>query len=353
MSSLKDVVKKALDLVGGRQVIWVIEDVTRIALGGIKFAQTGETPPRSHSALIRLFCNTGELPNRLMHRWVSLWNPPYPFKKVDGVLGKLDEKALSKVTADLDEYGYHVFENRLSDELCDKILKYSLSEKSSVRAMDGQSNYKPLSIEYDRDKPLGIRYDFTSDQLISNPDIQALLGDTSLIAVAQSYLRAAPIVDVIAMWWHTAFSYGPDAQAAQFYHFDMDRIKWLKFFFYVTDVSTENGPHCFVAGSHRHLPLKLRKKGYARLTDEEVKEHFTQDQFIEFAAPRGTIIAEDTRGLHKGKHVQKGDRLVFQLQYSNSLFGTNYAKWSLKKVVDSRFKKMIQEYPRIFSNFKS
>ena len=33
------------------------------------------------------------------------------------------------------------------------------------------------------------------------------------------------------------------------------------------------------------------------------------------------MIVEDTRGLHKGKHVEKGDRLIFQLQFTSSLFG--------------------------------
>jgi hypothetical protein len=30
--------------------------------------------------------------------------------------------------------------------------------------------------------------------------------------------------------------------------------------------------------------------------------------------------------LHKGKHVKQDDRLILQIQFSNSLFGTNYPR---------------------------
>ena len=41
---------------------------------------------------------------------------------------------------------------------------------------------------------------------------------------------SAPVFDFIAMWWHTQ-SNTPDKEAAQYFHFDMDRLRWIKFFF--------------------------------------------------------------------------------------------------------------------------
>jgi len=179
--------------------------------------------------------------------------------------------------------------------------------------------------------------------------------DPSLLAVAQAYLGCRPILDIVAFWWHTAFSDQPDEEAAQFYHFDMDRLKWLKFFFYVTDVTPENGPHCFVAGSQRTggIPEPILRKGYQRLTDEEVKAAFPDSRdFIEFTAPRGTIIAEDTRGLHKGKHVRSGDRLVFQLEFCDCMFGTGYRIGKLPRELDPGLAAALERYPRLFSKFR-
>ncbi len=41
---------------------------------------------------------------------------------------------------------------------------------------------------------------------------------------------------------------------------------------------------------------------------------------------RGTVFLADTRGLHKGLEVRKGNRLVFQTEYSSSLFGSPYPR---------------------------
>jgi hypothetical protein len=133
----------------------------------------------------------------------------------------------------------------------------------------------------------------------------------------------------------------------------MDRIKWLKFFVYLTDVGPDNGPHSFVEGSHRsgEVPASLLQKGYSRLTDDEVGATFSSDRFVEFVAPRGTVIAEDTRGLHKGKHVTRGDRLIFQMQFSNSLFGGDYPPSRIAEVNNEGLAEMINRFPRLYSNY--
>jgi hypothetical protein len=179
------------------------------------------------------------------------------------------------------------------------------------------------------------------------------MSDASLLAVAQTYLRAAPIVDVTSMWWHTAFSDQPDEEAAQMYHFDMDRIRWLKVFIYLTDVTPMHGPHCFVAGSHRSggIPEAMLSKGYARLSDEEVFLHYPRKNLMEFSAPAGTIIIEDTRGLHKGKVVEHGDRLMLQLQFSNSLFGGTYPRTPFSDLVAPKLAERVSQYRSIYVNY--
>jgi hypothetical protein len=272
--------------------------------------------------------------------------------KAQGVLGNFDKAALGKITADLDVRGYHVFENRLPDDLCDRLTEFATTTRCRVRAADGQSGSRMVDF-YDRAAPTGIRYDFSAQDIIDDPDVQGLLGDSSIVSVAQSYLRCRPLLDVMGMWWHTSVGEGPDSQAAQFYHFDMDRIKWLKFFVYLTDVGPENGPHCFIEGSHRTggIPPELLSKGYSRLTDEEVEVNFSADKFIEFTAPRGTVIAEDTRGLHKGKHVEKSDRLMLQLQFSNSLFGGYYPPAHFTEIRNPSLAEMIKSHPGIYSSY--
>ena len=262
---------------------------------------------------------------------------------------------LRRVSQDLETRGYHVFKAKLPDELCDRLLEFALAQPCKVRLMSdrlGQTTGQ-ISPLYNRARPEGVRYDFDPELLLGSPDVQELLADPSILGVAQAYLRATPIADVLGMWWHTAFSDRPDEEAAQYFHFDMDRVKWLKFFIYLTDVTPDTGPHTFVAGSHRSggIPWALRRKGYARLTDEEVAAQYSADDFVEFSGPRGTVIAEDTRGLHKGKHVLRGDRLILQLQFSISLFGASYAPARVREIKSNRLAALAREYPGIYANY--
>ncbi len=314
-----------------------------------------KTPNLAYLALIRLFCRTGGTSNELLSQVIAKVYRPYAIGSSRGVLGELDRDELHDVIGDLDERGFHVFAHRLPSDLCDRLLTFALTQQCVMRPMStgAEAREARLVDRYDRDRPQGVRYDFRAQDVIDNLDVQQLMTDKSLIAVAQGYLRCQPIFDVTSMWWHTAYSKQPDKDAAQFWHFDMDRIKWLKFFIYLTDVSPENGPHCFVAGSHRAggIPRQLRDKGYARLTDEEVAACYAPERFIEFTAPRGTVLAEDTRGLHKGKHVASGDRLMLQLQFSNSLFGGTYEKVRFTRYGNAELSAMVRHYPRLYSNY--
>ena len=327
----------------------------RLALGGMAHMTRGRTPDAAYQSLISLFCQTGGTSSDWLSQMISLTNPPYVLPDARGVAGDLDDATLKNITATLDDRGYYVFEKRLPQDLCDELVKFARTTRCSVRPLSQPgAGVKPIVVDsYDPANPLGNRYDLFGEDLINNASVQRLMADHSLVAVAQNYLRCKPMLDVMGMWWNAASVDRPDAEAAQFYHFDMDRIKWLKFFIYLTDVTPASGPHCFVAGSQRTggIPKTLLAKGYSRLTDEEVSANYETDKVIQFVAPRGTIIAEDTRGLHKAQHVKKGDRLMLQLQFSNSLFGGFYPASNVNQVLDPDFRDMVSRFPRMYSNY--
>jgi len=203
---------------------------------------------------------------------------------------------------------------------------------------------------FDRLKPKTVRFDVDSQKLLQNNLIQEFICDPTILSIAQDYLGSAPVFDFIAMWWHTK-SNTPDKEAAQYFHFDMDRLRWIKFFFYVTDVTAESGPHMFVPESHRDfgLPFKLRKKGFTRLTDDEVASVFPVNTWTTFTGSAGSMIVEDTRGLHKGKHVLEGDRLVFQIQFSTSIFGYRPTPYTIKSDnLSPALKSSLERHPSVY-----
>jgi hypothetical protein len=330
-----------------RAILWVI-----LVCGALEHWMTGRTPKRAYHAMVALFCATGGKSNDAISKWISLSRRRYDFSMAQSPVAALDNGFnRAAVLEALDARGYHVFAQRLSADACGHLLDFALSTPCLARRMDNGSHAFEEKQPYDRQSSTAVRYDFLLQDLLSNAEVQLLLADDFFPAIAQDYLRAPPILDIVAMWWHTSHSEQPDSEAAQFFHFDMDRPKWLKFFIYLTDVAPENGPHTFVAGSQRTggIPEHLLKKGYARISDGEVSQSYDVRDVIEFAAPAGTIIAEDTRGLHKGKNVQHGDRLVLQLEFCNSLFGGSISRVAEPEVMAPEMRNRVRKRRPMFA----
>jgi len=337
-----------------REVRVFVRDVVALCAGAMSHAAHGNTPAYAYQAMIRFFCRTGGRSNDVMTRLVRISGRSVSLPAPRGGLGVSSAERANRIADCIRRDGYFVFEQTLAKDVCDRLLQFALSTPARVRPMKGEDRKDPPGERavYERRNPLAVRYDFDTGDVLSAPDVQALLTSASILRVAQDYLGSTPIADVISMWWHTGYSDQPDEEAAQFFHFDMDRIKWLKFFIYLTDVGPDNGPHCFVRGSHRTggIPPSLLAKGYSRLSDEDVSKHYAKEDFIEFVAPRGTVIAEDTRGLHKGLAVCKGDRLMLQLQFSNSLFGGAYPPATFRSM-SAPLRDMVRAYPSVYSNY--
>lgn len=329
----------------------------RLLTGLWQFSRHRATPGSAYQSLIYLFCQTGGWSNDILARAIALKHPSYRWKDIDGILGKLSPQIISDIANDIKEKGFHVFEQKLSSELCDSLHAFSLSHESVVRPLDQEtsSTFGDRKAVYDPASPKGIIYQFEQDVLVNEANIQALITDRSLVSVAQAYIGSQPVLDEVNLWWSTAYGSKPDANAAQMYHFDMDRIRWLKFFIYITDVGPKNGPHCFVAGSHKTkgIPSTFLDRGYVRISDEEVRAKYERERLVEFTAPRGTIIAEDTRGLHKGLSVLRGHRLMLEFEFSNCLFGSTspHRKSRIRNFHTDMAKQFVGSYPRMYEHW--
>ena len=339
---------------GIRVVVLTVRSIVLLPVGFVAYWFTGRTPTFAHQALIWLFCLTQGRSNDLLSKLAACFRRKIRIDSPAGVLGDLKGSVLAERLQKLRTDGYVIFESALGADTCDRLVRFAMSAQARVRRMDGQSAMQPArDVLFDPNNPAAVRYDYSAALLLDNPDVQALLADQSILCLAQEYLGCQPLADVLNMWWHTNYHAQPDSQAAQFFHFDMDRIKWLKIFIYLTDVGSDNGPHSFVRGSQRSgaIPLRLLLRGYERLTDQDVRDNFSEDACLEFAAPRGSIIVEDTRGLHKGAHVRGEPRLILQLQFSNGLFGAAYPQARITRIEDPGLQKMLQRAPAIYSQY--
>jgi hypothetical protein len=91
-----------------------------------------------------------------------------------------------------------------------------------------------------------------------------------------------------------------------FWHRDLNHPRHLlKVFFFFTDCKIENGPHYFVEGSHKNRTLD----GKPYFTDDEVNLVHT-NEIRAGVVKAGTLIIEDTRGIHKAGLPTEGFRDV-------------------------------------------
>ncbi|MEK8045026.1 phytanoyl-CoA dioxygenase family protein [Ideonella margarita] len=337
-----------------RVAVLNLRSVLVLPWGLLRYRQTQRTPEAAYQAMVWLFCVSRGKFNDVASRLLARRRPKLPLSSRCGVLGDLDAGRSAPLVERLREDGYVVFPGALPAEACDRLMNFAQRTPALVRRMDHEAvSSVPRKALFDAAEPLAVRYDYDPADLLNHPDVQALLADGSLLEVVQEYLGCEPLADVLSMWWHTNYHTQPDAEAAQFFHFDMDRFKWLKIFIYLTDVGPENGPHAFVRGSHQTgaIPDHILRRGYVRLTDEEVAEHYPAKDVLAFSAPRGSIILEDTRGLHKGAHVTGAPRLILQLQFSNTLFGTNYPRARIGQVVAPELLAMLDRAPSIYRQY--
>lgn len=242
--------------------------------------------------------------------------------------------------------GVYVFESRLPEDMIARMRDSALTVPAMARGLD-----RPVA-PYPRSAPEVGRYDIDEDNTMLSPDMQDYTSDPALALIAARYLGQPVIQDQTALWWTTTKGSADAALNAWMFHQDRDRLSFLKFFVYLTDVGPDNGPHTVVRGTHRQIPRSLRADG--RQTDEAVREAGLWDRVISLAGPAGTMMAVDTVGLHKGLPPQAGDRCVLQVEFATSLFGApvDYPVFTPSPLAAQRYHGMpniLQRWHRAFA----
>lgn len=286
--------------------------------GFLYFKFFGTTPYISHMAMVNLYCLTN---GKFLSKFSEKEKFTFYVKQQSKLFNNVKTNDLKKVVEEINKEGYKIFDYQLNPKAV-KDLK-SLSYKLKAKVGEDQIIFDP------EDKKSNI-YKFNPNDIINNHWVQHLIMDPVLINIAGFYLGSNPIFDFAAMWWSTDLKEKKE-DGAQEYHFDLDRPKWLKIFIYLTDVNKDNGPHCYISGTHKvgNKPQEILNKGYVRVADFELEKYYPKSSFKEVTGPAGTIVFGDTGCWHKGKPIVKGDRLILQLEYTSSLFGLNLPKFRI------------------------
>lgn len=162
----------------------------------------------------------------------------------------------------------------------------------------------------DRGGPAGLTYGIYDEaDVIDCPHVMEAVCSPEIMGLAASYLGCKPTLSMLGLQWSF-----PRARSgvAQNFHRDSEDWKYLRGFIYLTDVEEGGGPHVYVKGSHLdRLPLRLRF-----YTDEEIERDYGHEAIVKVLGKRGTFIAADTAGIHKGERPSEAPRLILTFTYS-------------------------------------
>ncbi len=296
-------------------------------VGYLAYLFTKRTTPSGYTGMRVVFTMTNGKFTSALARFMGLFWRPKPMPEARGILGNLTPDSVGKIVEKITEEGLYISPIRLSPEACEALRDHC--RKAQCHLVPAPKDGPPDQ-PYDPAHPVAPRYDVTEAHLLELPEAVKLLIDQSFYAVTQAYLKAAPVNDMIWAWWTVPFNQGQaSSAAAQYYHFDLDRHAFLKMFIYLTDVTTDNGPHWFVKRSHKNKPKGLLVDD--RISDAAIREHFPNEDIVEITGLAGTVFVEDTRGYHKGSPVVTGERLAMEVQLSDSLFGAPYTKHDVQQ----------------------
>ena len=313
-------------------------------IGRLEFEWFGSTNKYSYLAFRQLHGLTNGGINESYSRQISGKKGKYEFPEITkGILGAMDSSDINEIVSWVRRNGYLVFDRKLPEEICDRMLA-KINDMPSNPIVEGGKLPKTT---YDSAYPKAPIYRFDEEDILANNDILGIFYDLNFIRIAQEYLGCKPLNNSIIMWWSSLLNKAASSRAAQLYHFDMDHPKFIKFFIYLTDVDTNSGPHCYVQGTHRSKHSNLIKD--RRYSDEEILDSFESSDIIEVLGSKGTVVAVDTSGIHKGKLPTQKDRLIIQVEYTNSFFGQkvmNPDVAELPKFEDPEIRKMYKEVLR-------
>lgn len=268
--------------------------------------------------------------------FLSLWSQPGS-----------KEDALARLHRD----GYAILDTKLDPSIVSE-LSAKFSQAPCTLTSDKETSLaEGQTVTVDLANPLAEKYAVDTNFLLADSTVRNMLLDRGLLEIAQDYIGSAPIIDIVTSWYSFP-SDRPSHQAAQLFHFDLDRVRWMKVFFLLTDQTIDTGAHLYVPGSHRDggIPRELLDRGYARLEDHEVARHFPENTWKTMEAPAGSILIEDTRGLHKGISLKRDHRLMLQFEYTQTLFGHEpfLATIPFERISDPYWKAMRASYPMLF-----
>lgn len=207
-------------------------------------------------------------------------------------------KNYSDIINSLNENGYVKIENFIQRDRLDRVLTAFNKIK--------QNN----ELQYD-----DIYTEQVGHPLLTCDGVFDIAFEDKIVEIAGEFFDCLPAINNVQLRksksTHLKETELPKNGQTTLWHCDKDSPRFLKFFFYLTDVKEGNGPFTYVHQSH-----KLKFDGWRskyRWSDKEIIEKFGQDRIVKMYGNVGDLIIANTNGFHKGTKIESGERILLTI----------------------------------------
>lgn len=235
---------------------------------------------------------------------------------------------------------------KLNFETCSRPSKESIELKESGITLDilnlTSEQVKNLNAKLDRMSPKIIHNSdgeiskkvYSNKELASDIDFLSLATNDKVIRAASDYLGTVPTIEFLAAW--QVFEEAKQTNE-MYFHMDHHGHRFLKLFFYLSDVELGGGQHEYIPETQnqpkvdqsiskldnkkQHLGVQIkckRKHQGAFLINTDVIERYFNN-IIRITGCAGSSFMEDTQGLHRGTPIKNHQpRTLFQVTFTAS-----------------------------------
>ncbi len=225
---------------------------------------------------------------------------------------ELENSTINLLENEINNYNFIPSLKSERDKYHKKILFKNLDDISKIIEKD---KIKHLVLEYKEEFEKDTFHKIATSDYLKN--------------IAKHYLNSDNIFYNISIIISNPLSHSENEKKkfAQYFHYDCDYKKFFKVFIYLNDVNEGAGPHVYLKFSHKNK--KFQHILAERISDENIEKSYLRKNIIKFLKNKGSMIIEDTFGLHKGETPTKSQRrmLVYEFGNCKSILDNTYKNY--------------------------
>ena len=223
-----------------------------------------------------------------------------------------------KISNQIKQHGYYhcSIDELLSQSDCSSIL---LSAEEKINELISRRDL------HNQQRGVGKNYvdrfsEFGDIANIDDPLIK-LSVDGIFRNIAECYFKSLVRITNLDYWLNVYVPENETPFASQKWHRDYEDCRVLKAFFYINDVTDQNGPFFYVSESQLEGNYSDKFPTQPPLgivvDDDQLEKEIPKENVLKFTPNAGSVLLVDTAGLHKGGRCLSADRKIFTATFTS------------------------------------